>query len=181
MACSTTITGRALPCKDSLGGIKKIWVVSSVGGDATVSFVEGNLSTVSSGTVANSTSATILKSYEMHKNVGSFTQTLNVSPENGTIFYTQVVSCQFSKEVASDIGGFQDMIKGRLAIVVQDVNDNYFVVGHTRGCEVTAGSVESGVALGDFNGLKYEFTAHEAIAAPFLTNTGANLTFTATT
>ena len=146
-----------------------------------MSFVEDNLSTVSSGAVANSTSATILKSYEMHKNVGSFTQTLNVSPENGTIFYTQVVSCQFSKEVAADIGGFQDMIKGRLAIVVQDVNDNYFVVGHTRGCEVTAGSVESGTALGDFNGLKYEFTAHEAIAAPFLTITGANLTFTATT
>ena len=26
MACTVTVTGRALPCKYSLGGIKQIWV-----------------------------------------------------------------------------------------------------------------------------------------------------------
>lgn len=180
MACSLTVAGRALPCKDSLGGIKKIWIVSSVDGDATLSFKQGNLETVLTGTVNDSSQATILKDYDMHKNTGAFTQTVNASTENGTIFYTQVVSCVFSKDIAADISGFQDMIKGRLAIVVQDVNDNYFVMGHTRGCEVSGGTVETGTALGDFNGLKYEFTAEESIAAPFLNTAGGNLTWTAT-
>ena len=179
MACSTTINGRALPCRDSLGGIKKIWVVSSYDGAATKSFVDNMWNAVSAGAVADANAATILKDYDMHKNTGTFTQTLNASTENGTIFYTQVVSCVFPNEVATDISTFQDMIKGRLAIVVQDVNDNYFLMGHTRGCEVSGGSVESGTAMGDFNGLKYEFTAEESIPAPFLDNGGSNLTFTA--
>lgn len=138
---------------------------------------------VTAGAIADAAVATTVKDYDMHKNSGSFTQTVNASTENGTIFYTQVVSCVFSNEVAADIGGFQNMIKGRLAIIVQDVNDNYFVMGNTRGCEVTGGSVESGTAVGDFNGLKYEFTAEEPIAAPFLTQTttAGEMTFTPTT
>ena len=172
MACSVTVAGRALPCKDSLGGIKKIWVAQ---------FTDAMWSAVSAGTIPDSAAALTLKDYDMHKNSGSFTQTVNASIENGTIFYSQVVSCVFSKEVATDIGNFQDLIKGRLAIVVQDVKDNYFVMGHTRGCEVSGGTIESGTAVGDFNGLKYEFTAEESIAAPFLNTAGSNLTFTATT
>ena len=170
MACTVTVNGRALPCKDSLGGIKKIWVAA---------WSDSMWDAVASGEIPDSAAALTLKDYDMHKNTGSFTQTVNASIENGTIYYSQVVSCVFSKETAADIGGFQDLIKGRLAIVVQDVNDNYFVMGHTRGCEVSAGTVESGTALGDFNGLRYEFMAEESIAAPFLDSTGANLTFTA--
>jgi hypothetical protein len=140
---------------------------------------------VAAGTIADSTAAMAFKNYDMHKNTGSFTQTVNASVENGTIFYTQVVSCVFSNEVAADIGDFQDLTKGRMFIVVQDVNNNLFVMGHTRGVELTGGTLESGVAMGDFNGLKYEFTGEEFIAAPFLAATlgvptGANVTFTAT-
>ena len=44
-------------------------------------------------------------------------------------------------------------------------------MGHTRGVELTGGTLESGVAMGDFNGLKYEFTGEEFIAAPFVAAT----------
>ena len=179
MACTVTVTGRALPCKDSLGGIKQIWVAG---------WADGLWTAVTAGSIANatSTSATVFKNYDMHKNTGSFTQTVNASVENGTIFYTQVVSCVFSNEVAADIANFQDLTKGRLALVVQDVNDNLFVMGNTRGVELTGGTVETGVAMGDFNGLKYEFTGEEQIAAPFLAATAAvptgdKVTFTPTT
>tara|TARA_R110000782_G_scaffold239254_6_gene325637 strand:+ start:2329 stop:2871 length:543 start_codon:yes stop_codon:yes gene_type:complete len=180
MACTAVAAGRALPCKDSLGGIKQIWVAA---------FVDPTWAAVSSGEIADAvtSSATVFKNYDMHKNTGSFTQTVNASVENGTIFYTQVVSCVFSNEVAADISDFQNLTKGRLAICVQDVNDNVFIMGHTRGVELTGGTLESGVAMGDFNGLKYEFTAEEFIAAPFLAMTspgvpsGTKVTFTATT
>tara|TARA_R110000737_G_scaffold159787_1_gene187569 strand:+ start:146 stop:685 length:540 start_codon:yes stop_codon:yes gene_type:complete len=179
MACTVTVTGRALPCKDSLGGIKQIWVAA---------WLDGLWTAVTAGEIANATSAsaTVFKNYDMHKNTGSFTQTVNASVENGTIFYTQVVSCVFSNEIAADISNFQDLTKGRLALVVQDVNDNLFVMGNTRGVELTGGTLETGVAMGDFNGLKYEFTAEEQIASPFLASaagvpSGDKITFTATT
>ena len=180
MACSVTVSGRALPCKDSLGGIKQIWIAPFA-----LSGVPQTFDAVASGSIADSTAAMVFKNYDMHKNTGSFTQTVNASVENGTIFYTQVVSCVFSREIAADIGDFQDLTKGRVFIVVQDVNDNLFVMGHTRGAELTGGSLESGVAMGDFNGLKYEFTGEEFIAAPFLAATlgvpsGTNITFTPT-
>ncbi len=180
MACSVTVSGRALPCKDSLGGIKQIWIAPFA-----LSGVPQTFDAVAAGEIADSTAAMTFKNYDMHKNTGSFTQTVNSSVENGTIFYTQVVSCVFSNEVAADISNFQDLTKGRVFIVVQDVNNNLFVTGHTRGCECTGGGTESGVAMGDFNGLKYEFTSEEFIAAPFLASTlgvptGTNITFTAT-
>ena len=163
MACSVTVSGRALPCKDSLGGIKQIWIAPYA--------VSGTVSTygaVSTGSITDMTAAVVFKNYDMHKNTGSFTQTVNASVENGTIFYTQVVSCVFSREIAADIGDFQDLTKGRVYIIVQDVNDNLFAMGHTRGVELTGGTLESGTAMGDFNGLKYEFTGEEFIAAPFV-------------
>ncbi len=165
MACSVTVTGRALPCKESLGGIKQIWIAPYA-----VAGVVSTYDPVSAGTIDDMTAAVVFKNYDMHKNTGSFTQTVNASVENGTIFYTQVVSCVFSKEIAADISNFQDLTKGRVYIIVQDVNDNLFAMGHTRGCELTGGTLESGVAMGDFNGLKYEFTAEEFIAAPFVSS-----------
>jgi hypothetical protein len=168
MACTVVAEGRALPCKDSLGGIKQVWIGN---------FVSPTWGAVSSGEIANAvtSSALVFKNYDMHKNTGSFTQTVNASVENGTIFYTQVVSCVFSNEVKSDIDDFQKLTKGRMALCVQDVNDNVFVMGHTRGVELTGGTLESGVAMGDFNGLKYEFTAEEFIAAPFLKMSGVGV------
>ena len=97
------------------------------------------------------------------------------------MFYTQVLSLVLNKPVADDITEIQELGKGRLAIVVQDNNDNYFVLGHTRGCELTGGSVATGTAIGDLNGFTLEFTGEEGIPAPFLDADGANLTFQVTT
>ena len=171
MACSLTLTGRSLPCRDALGGVKKVWMAA---------FEDGLWSAVAAGEIPDSAAALTLKDYVSPKNTSSLTQTVNASVENGTVFYTQVLSLVLNKPVAADITEVQNLAKGRLAIVVQDNNDNYFVMGHTRGVELTGGTIASGTALGDLNGYTLEFTAEEAIPAPFLDSTGVNLTFTTT-
>ena len=143
-------------------------------------FADGLWSAVSSGEIPDSAAALTLKDYVSPKNTSSLTQTVNASVENGTVFYTQVLSLVLNKPVAADITEVQNLAKGRLAIVVQDNNDNYFVLGHTRGAELTGGSIATGTALGDLNGYTLEFTGEEAIPAPFLNSAGANLTFTTT-
>lgn len=169
MACSLTITGRSLPCRDALGGVKKVWFGATL-------FTDGIWTAVGEttpGEIDNSTAGVALQDFVSPKNTSSLTQTVNASVENGTVFYSQVLSLVCNKPVAADIVEIQNLAKGRLIIVVQDLNDNYFVMGHTRGCELTGGSLATGTAIGDLNGFTLEFTAEEGIPAPFLDATSA--------
>ena len=77
--------------------------------------------------------------------------------------------------VDSDIAILENLGKGRLAIVVQDNNDNYFVMGHTNGCFLTGGTAATGAAMGDLNGYTLGFTAEEVDAAPLLPTTSAGV------
>ena len=179
MACSLTITGRSLPCRDALGGVKKVWIVSA-SPTASTSFEDG-MWTYASGEVSATTVGTVANDYVSPKNSSSFTQTINSSIENGTVYYTQVLSLVLNKPVVDDIDELSNLAKGRLSIIVQDNNDNYFVMGHTRGCELSGGSVATGTAIGDLSGYTLEFTAEEAIPAPFWDTADTNLTLTPTT
>jgi len=160
MACSLTLTGRSLPCRDALGGVKNVWIVTSAFTDGLWTYDDTVGDVVASA-------ATTAKDYVSPKNTSSFTQTVNSSIENGTIFYTQTLSLVLNKPVVADIIELTNLAKGRLGILVQDNNDNYFVMGHTRGAELSGGSLTTGTALGDLNGYTLEFTAEEAIPAPF--------------
>lgn len=167
MACSLTITGRSLPCRDALGGVKKVWIGAFTDG------IWGAVGATTPGEIDNSTAALALEDFVSPKNTSSLTQTVNSSVENGTVFYSQVLSLVCNKPVAADVVEIQNLAKGRLAVVVQDMNDNYFVIGHTRGAEMTGGTIASGTALGDLNGFTLEFTGEEAIPAPFLDRASA--------
>lgn len=104
---------------------------------------------------------------------------MNGSIENGNVFYSQVLSLVISKPVSEDIIELRNLSKGRLAIIVEDNNGNKFVMGHTKGAELTGGTLATGTAKGDLNGFTLEFTAEESIPAPFV-GTGTNMTFTPT-
>ena len=118
--------------------------------------------------LAATVSATAMKTYDMAKGTGSLTQTVTSDIVAGTVVFDQVVSVQFNKLEVADITELQNLAKGRFACVVRDNNDNFFVVGHKFGCEVTGGTVITGQALGDNNGFTLEFSAQDIAPAPFL-------------
>ena len=172
MACSLTLSGRSLPCREALGGIKNIWF-------GTTAFSDGDWGAPTAGAYTDSVGSIIVKNVVSPKNTSSFTQTVNSSIENGTVYFEQVVSLVCNNPSASDVVEIQELAKGRLVIIVEDVNANFFVMGHTRGCELTGGTVSSGTAIGDLNGFTLEFTAQEATPAPFAPATSQmNLTYT---
>ena len=171
MACSLTINGRAFPCKDKIGGIKRVWIKQ---------FESTDWGTITEGVVAASGAITVL-GFEITKNAGSFQQAVNASVENGTVFYSQVLELSMPNLVATDNVEIQDLLQNRLTVIVQDVNDNYFAMGHTTGAEATGGTVGTGTAKGDFNGYQIQLTAEEAIPAPFVAAGDSNITFTAGT
>jgi len=158
-----------------------VWIVDTAGGSANTSFADDLWTYDSAVGDVVAKAGSIAHDYVSPKNSSSFTQTVNASVENGTVFYSQVLSLVLNKPVVADIVELTNLAKGRLGILVQDNNDNYFVMGHTRGAELTGGTIASGTAPGDLNGYTLEFTAEEAIPAPFWDTTDTNLTLTATT
>jgi len=169
MACTLTINGRAFPCKDKIGGIKRVWIKQ---------FDADDWGSITAGVIAAASAITVF-GFELTKNSGSFQQTVTASVENGTVFYSQVLELSMPNLVAADNVEIADLLKNRLCVIVQDNNDNYFLMGHTTGAEATGGTVGTGTAKGDLNGYQIQLTAEEVIPAPFVASDDSNITFTA--
>lgn len=158
MACLLT-TGRKLPCRDSVGGLK------------TVLFADystlGAL-TVSSGEVTAVAGSPSLFKFDLKGN-SSLEQTITASTENGTVFYEQVLNLTLTKLDKATQEAIKLMAVARPHIFVEDYNGSYFLVGAVHGAEATGGTIVTGAAMGDLSGFTLTFTAQETIPAYFVT------------
>lgn len=168
MPCSLTLTGRAFPCNKGLGGIRRIWVKA---------FDPADFPQPSAGVIANSSQDVTFYGYDLAKNSGNLTQTINSSPENGTLFYDQALEAVLVSLVGADTAEFHAMLKTRLSILVEDNNGEYLLMGLDRGVEATGGSIATGTANGDLSGYTFNLSAQEALPCPHVT-IGANITLT---
>lgn len=153
MACSNLTAGFTLDCNDSNGGIDKIFIAN--GPVESITSTAGTITAITVGGSALTPSDFF--DFEVPRQTSSFTETINVSQENGTVFYDQALTMVFNKMEASKrdqillIAEATDMV-----VVFKDNNGKYFSVGVERGAFMTAGSSVSGTAYGDRNG--YELT-----------------------
>ncbi len=158
MPCALT-QGYTLDCKDSLGGIKAVWLINH----ANVTAV-----TEASGIVSAITKAAnkVFYKYELVKNTGALTETITASVENGTVFYAQELSIVLNKLQANTRNEILLLAKNTLMAVVQDANDKYWLLGRYSGLDVTGGTSATGTAQGDRNGYSLTFTGGEKELAP---------------
>ena len=154
MACELT-AGFLLDCKDTIGGIKAIYLQQHA------DFYSGVTIDPNTEEVSALPEEDVYK-YMCPKHTGSFTEEEASSVENGTIFYTQTVTATFFKLTAARRKQLELVAKNRLVVFVQDNNDNIWMVGRMDGAEVTAMTTATGVAKGDLNGYTITFTAEEA-------------------
>jgi hypothetical protein len=154
MACELT-AGFALDCKEGVGGIKAIFL------QQLVDFQSGVTVDATSEEIDGLPTASVYQ-YTLPKHTGSFTEEVQSSVENGTIFYTQTVTATFFKLTAARRKQLELVAKNRLVVFVQDNNDNIWMIGKVDGAEVTAASTATGTAKGDLNGYTITFTAEEA-------------------
>ena len=169
MACDIT-SWFSLQCRDSVGGIKNIYILS------------GSVDTItaSNGSISDLSGTGVFYKFELPRNVGDFTETPNPSLENGTVFYTQTVNAAFHKLQASIRNQVKVLAQApALKIVVETNNgtdDNvgqFFYIGETRGATLTAGSGTSGTAFGDANQYALTFEATEPYPAQEITTDGS--------
>ena len=159
MPCTITITGRAFPCKTGIGGIKKVWAAQ---------WVDGLWDPIAAGTVPGATVATTFLPFELTKNSGSLQQTVTSSVENGTVFYSQVVTMVMPLINAASNAELAELMSARVALIVEDNNGNLLLMGHALGCEVSGGEVGTGTGKGDMNGYNIQFMSEETAPAPVL-------------
>ncbi len=167
MSCDI-IGGRTEQCKDAVSGLHAIYLINygDLDMDALAQY----------GTVDNTDQIVAIQSdgitfsafkFELKGN-NSFEQTINSSRENGTTFFEQTLTVQLKRQDVKSTKNVKLISYGRPRIIVHARGDQFFLLGLDQGCDVSAGNISSGSALGDFNGYSLTFTGMEELPANFL-------------
>ena len=164
MSCDIA-NGRLEACKDAISGLLNIYFINY--GDLEIQNV--NYDATNTDVIETWVPASQLSLYKYElKGANGFEQTIQTSRDNGTTFFEQVLTVQLKKQDIATHKNVKLLAYGRPRIVVETRDHQYFLAGLEQGCDVTAGNVSSGTAMGDFNGYNLTFTAMERIPANFL-------------
>lgn len=151
MACSSyTMKGMATACKDSLGGIKAIYVAKREDIDSLGTVADGVI-TPADGDIAN-----YLK-YNVRKATSSATSTLQVSDNAGNSWQTEL-TLQFMKQDAAKRSEVMALSGEGMVVVFIDGNDKAWFLGYDYPVEASAATAETGTALTDLNGYNLTLT-----------------------
>jgi hypothetical protein len=149
MACNLT-AGIQLGCRDNTGGLATLWITDYTN-VTSITQNSGDTITAISGTGT-------FYEFQLIRTSSQLTETVNASLENGTVFYQGEVVTYFNKLGQDKRNILKTLAQSqRLAIVAEDNNGQFFYLGQTYGCFISAGTSVTGKALGDANGYNMTF------------------------
>jgi len=157
MACNLT-QGRQEVCKESIGGLAGVYFIN---------YTTGSFTKNGSGQVTALPSGSTVYYYELKGN-STYTETVNSSRDNGTTFFSQELVLNLKKLTNEMTTQLKLMAYGRPQIVVWTMNGDALLVGEREGADVTAGTIQTGGALGDLYGYSVTFQGQEQLPAAFL-------------
>jgi hypothetical protein len=166
MACNLS-AGRNEVCKESVGGLQGVYFIN---------YTTGSFTKNVSGEVTALPAATTVYYYEL-KGTSAYTETVNTSRENGTTFFSQELTLNLKKLTNEMTTQLKLMAYGRPQIVVWTMNGDALLVGEKEGADVTAGTIQTGGAMGDLYGYSVTFTGQEQLPAAFLSGSTTSNAF----
>jgi hypothetical protein len=153
--------GRNEVCKESVGGIQGVYFINyttgSFGKDLT-----GLVTSIPTGSTGNN-----IYYYEL-KGTSAYTETVNSSRENGTTFFSQDLTLNLKKLTNEMTTQLKLMAYGRPQIIVWTQNGDALLLGEKEGCDVTAGTIQTGGSLGDLYGYSVTLQGQEKLPAAFI-------------
>ncbi len=158
MACTLT-TGRKVPCKSAVGGLKTVYFAD---------YGTLGAATISGGEVTALAGSPALFQFDIKGN-SSLETAINSSRENGTTFYETTLNLTLTFLEKATQEELKLIAHARPHVFVEDYNSNYFVIGLEHGAEVTGGSIVSGAAMGDLSGFTLTLVAQETAPPYFIT------------
>ncbi len=157
MSCDIT-AGRAKQCKDTSGGVAKLYLFNYVADPFTV---------VAGEATAMNVLVTEAFEYDLEGNGHILDEQLVPSRDAGTRLNTQTVTAILQKIDAATSAEMNLLAAGTPQAVVKDRNGNYFAVGITDGIDFTV-AVNTGSAKADLNGYTLTGISEESVLAPIL-------------
>ncbi len=158
MACTLT-TGRKVPCKSAVGGLKTVYFAD---------YGTLGAATIVAGEVTALAGRPALFQFDIKGN-SSLETAVNSSRENGTTFYESTLNITLTFLEKATQEELKLIAHARPHVFVEDYNGNYFVMGLEHGAEVTGGSIVSGAAMGDLSGFTLTMVAQETAPPYFIT------------
>lgn len=156
--------GRETSCKDAVGGIKGVYIHNYT------EWYDNANTTVTNGVVSaitdrnsddTSDSAFNVWYFQVRREMCSLEVSVQSSPENGTTFFEQSFTMDLNKLSQDDANTLRLLAYGRPQIIVEDNQGNLIMLGAKNGMDVTGGSISTGQAFGDRNGVSLTFTGKE--------------------
>ena len=163
MPCNLS-AGRNEVCKDSIGGLAGVYFFPQY---TTGSFTETAGTATADPLLTAIPSGSTLYFYQL-KGTSAYTETVNSSRENGTTFFTQELTLNLKKLTNEMTTQLKLMAYGRPQIIVATMNGDAFLVGKEEGADLTAGTIQTGAAMGDLYGYSVTMTGMEKLPAQFL-------------
>lgn len=160
MACLLT-SGRALPCKSSVGGLKAVYFAD---------YGTLGTTTIASGEITAISGTPDFFKFDIKGN-SSLETTINSSRENGTTFYTQTLNLTLPVLDKATQEQIKLLATARPHVAIEDYNGNFFMVGLEHGAEVNGGSIVSGSGMSELSGFTLTLEGQETDPAFFVTST----------
>ena len=165
MACFTnhTLKGIQTDCAPSLAGIKEAYFAYA---DSVL--VSAYTTGVSAQTIDNITSASTgtdskpFRKYEFNKQTGSLTSTLTKDETNGTRYYTNTATLQFTKMESKKHLEVEAMAAEHLVGIIADNNGKYWYLGYDSYLSTDEATAQSGQSFDDLNGYNLTLNAMSA-------------------
>ena len=146
--------GRVVGCKESLGGVKAVYIGNYLDMPAGAAWSE-------TGDIVSVITAQTFYKFEVRPELSSLVVNYMADAASGTTFFEQVISCTFQLLDSTDVADIRNLCQGRPNIWVEDNNLNVFLIGAEYGCNVSGGNIQTGVAFSDMSGYTIDFTARE--------------------
>lgn len=157
--CACILTqGFNLDCRDSLGGLKEVYIIE-VGNLGTVTEASGVV------TAIGKTTGKRFWKYSLIRETSNADEVITNNEQNGTLYYAQTVSIICNKKQASVRNEIMLLGKNNVAIVGVDNNGKGWLYGRENGL-VLGGNTGTGTAWGDRNGSTLTFAGNEKQLAP---------------
>ena len=158
---SVLTTGRKLPSKKSVGGLKAIYFAD---------YGSLGVLTITAGEITAFGGGPDFFKYDINGS-SSLETTVNSSRDAGSIFYTQTLNVSLLYLDKATQEEIKLIATARPHVFVEDYNGNFLSVGLINGAETTGGSIVSGAAMGDAQSFTLTMEAMEINPPFFVTST----------
>lgn len=150
-------------CKDSMGGIIEVYAIKAdyvddVVLDSSADSSTYHMITAISTKAVDSSNPEHFKTFKVRRQTSSLTSTMTTDEAIGTFSVQSDLALQFTKMSTYKSEQLMGLLTEDLAVIVKDRNQKLWYLGYESPVTASAGTAQTGVAMGDLSGYNVTLT-----------------------